>query len=135
VSMSSDERAWRFTPAENLTRLMLGPPEGWRLHTSKRVLVTGAFFERVTYREHLLLGLSLEPHDGRTWWHLSMSGRDRVPTWADLVAAKEAFLGTDSDAIQVIPRRARYVNVHPNCLHLFAPATGETGLPDFSWTV
>lgn len=57
--------------------------------------------------------------DGAWWIHLSISRAKRLPSWEDLVDAKESLLGTDCEAIQVIPKRSEYVNLHPFCLHLW----------------
>ena len=36
--------------------------------------------------------------------------------------AQTARKTTAAPAVQVLPREADYVNIHPNCLHLWAPA-------------
>jgi hypothetical protein len=70
--------------------------------------------------------------DGRFWLHLSISHRARLPRWSELVEAKELFLG-NREAYQVVPPRERYVNIHPNCLHLFALLdVAAAALPDFT---
>lgn len=70
--------------------------------------------------------------DGRVWLHLSVSHQARVPKWGELREAKEIFLG-DREAYQVLPPRARYVNIHPHVLHLFALRDPKaTALPDFT---
>ena len=67
--------------------------------------------------------------DGREWVHVSISRRDRCPTWSDLTRAKDVVLG-NCEAYCVLPPKERYVNTHPNCLHLFACLDGPQ-LPDF----
>lgn len=70
--------------------------------------------------------------DGRAWLHLSVSHATRIPTWGELRIAKEQFLG-DREAYQVLPPRARYVNIHNNVLHLFALLDeSASALPDFT---
>lgn len=69
--------------------------------------------------------------DGRRWVHLSMSTLTRPPTWKELVAAKEVFLGKETRAIQVCPPRSEYVNHHPFVLHLFSCLDGDGLPPDF----
>lgn len=70
--------------------------------------------------------------DGRAWLHLSVSHRDRVPKWRELVEVKELFLG-DRESYQVLPPKKRYVNIHPNVLHLFALLDeSASALPDFT---
>jgi hypothetical protein len=78
--------------------------------------------------------------DGEIWQHMSMAHRDRVPTWMELVEAKEWLMGTDTYAYQVAPPRRLYVNQNPNVLHLFRMVTGGGAaldnagkvLPEFS---
>lgn len=52
-------------------------------------------------------------------------------TWNDLGGAKETFLG-DVLAIQLLPPKDSYVNLHPYCLHLFRRLDAET-VPDKVW--
>ena len=60
--------------------------------------------------------------DGSRRMHLSLSHPKRLPTWDELVRAKELFMGTDVEAWQCLPRRDMYVNMHPNCLYIWAKA-------------
>jgi hypothetical protein len=69
--------------------------------------------------------------DGKRWVHLSVSHAVRVPRWRELVEVKEWLLGTETYCYQVIPPRSRYVNIHPNVLHLWCCLDGEP-LPDFT---
>jgi len=78
-----------------------------------------------------ILSCSIE-NDGRTWLHLSVSHRIRVPKWKELVDAKVVFLG-DREAYQVIPPKARYVNIDSRVLHLWALRDKDASvLPDFT---
>lgn len=71
--------------------------------------------------------------DGRRWRHLSVTAMRRTPHWHELKAVKEKWLGDDY-AYTVFPPSDRYVNIHPNCLHLFQCLDEEEGkaLPEFS---
>lgn len=69
--------------------------------------------------------------DGKRWLHLSMSLATRLPTWSELVQAKEAFMGKESRAVQVLPPRSEWVNIHEYTLHLFVCLDGDP-LPDFT---
>jgi len=69
--------------------------------------------------------------DGSAWLHLSVAHPRRAPGWGDMRRAKELFLG-DRWAVSVLPREVEYVNIHPFCLHLFAPLDGARRLPDFT---
>lgn len=62
-------------------------------------------------------------HDGK-WKHVSISHRDRLPTWDELLMVKDAFFG-DTFVIQILPPKKNYVNVHPNCLHLWQYQDGK----------
>ena len=73
--------------------------------------------------------VEVECVDGKLWAHLSVSTLKRTPNWDELRWCKEYFLG-DRRAIQILPPRAEYVNLHPHVLHLYAPLEHEP-LPDF----
>ncbi len=69
--------------------------------------------------------------DDRRWLHVSCSRRARIPSYEDLAAVKELFVGRDRLALQVFPPAAEHVNYHPHTLHLWSPLTGERPTPDF----
>jgi hypothetical protein len=71
--------------------------------------------------------------DGKPWMHLSVSRRDRrVPTWDDLVAVRDLFLGRERLAVQVLPPRSQHYDagLGTEVLHLWAPLE-HYPLPDF----
>lgn len=59
--------------------------------------------------------------DGEHWLHVSISRENRLPSWDDLKLAKDIFIGRQNEAVQVLPADRDYVNLHPNCLHLWSP--------------
>lgn len=69
--------------------------------------------------------------EGRHWIHVSVSRRSRLPSWMDLKAVKNMFIGPDRRAIQILPAQKEYVNFCKYCLHLWA-CVEEDGLPDFT---
>lgn len=77
----------------------------------------------------VLVSQSVEA-DGRMWLHVSMSRPSRLPTWQDVRRVKDAFIGKDKKAIQVLPSDREYVNIHPHVLYLFHCLDGDP-LPDF----
>lgn len=106
-------------------------PPGWRCYESA---IDGATWRVEDVKgEMAVIATSATERDGREWVHVSISRRDRCPSWADLVRVKECVLG-NREAYCVIPPRERYVNVHPNCLHCFACLDGPV-LPDFRVSV
>ena len=72
----------------------------------------------------------IETHDGKEWLHTSMSRPDRIPSYQDITAVKDQFIGSARKAIIVLPSREEHVNIHPFCLHLYS-CLQEDGLPDF----
>lgn len=104
-------------------------PGGWR-QVDSPIPYQLAFLHKSKYLK-VMVGYEDYP-DGKRWLHFSMSSKGRCPTWEELVEAKEAFLGTETKAIQVIPPRSEYVNIHPHVLHLWVEVNGRDGLPDFT---
>jgi hypothetical protein len=51
--------------------------------------------------------------------HVSVSYPKRDPRWVELQTVRAAFFDDDVDVMVMLPRRGRYVNVHPHCFHLW----------------
>ena len=68
--------------------------------------------------------------EGKRWLHVSCSHKNKMPSWKELKEVKEKFIG-DRKAIQIFPIKSEYVNIMPNCLHLWA-CLDDDGLPDFT---
>ena len=68
--------------------------------------------------------------DGKEWLHVSFSRNRKLPSYADLQLVKREFIGNDKKAVMVFPEQENYVNIHPNCLHLWY--TADNPLPEFS---
>lgn len=62
--------------------------------------------------------------DGMGWEHVSVSRKDRCPTWEEMCQVKDLFWGPEDCVVQFHPPKAEYVNLHPFCLHLWRK-TGE----------
>lgn len=43
----------------------------------------------------------------------------KVPTWKDMCYVKELFWEDDEEVYQIHPKKAEYVNIQENCLHLW----------------
>lgn len=63
------------------------------------------------------------------WEHVSVSRRDRCPTWDEMCLVKSIFWDEDDCVIQYHPPRSEYVNNHPNCLHLWRPIGVSLAMP------
>jgi hypothetical protein len=76
--------------------------------------------------------VSAADYQGYDWIHGSVSRKDRLPDYDDLVKLKEFAFGPDRYAYQVFPPDDKHVNIHPNCLHLWGRLDGSAALPEFS---
>lgn len=106
------------------------PPCGWRF-----IGRWGDGYSLDNYSGlRMLIDCSMKS-DGKWWVHVSVSRKDRAPSHADMCSVKDAFLGVRY-AYSVWPPPEKYVNIHPNCLHLWACCEGTgRALPEFSETV
>jgi hypothetical protein len=72
--------------------------------------------------------------DGAGWEHVSVHARrgtqTRTPNWREMCHVKDLFWDDDDAVMQLHPRRADYVNMHPNVLHLWRPTWTAVPLPD-----
>lgn len=57
--------------------------------------------------------------DGEGWEHVSVSRKDRCPTWEEMCQVKAMFWDAEDVVVQFHPRESEYVNNHPFCLHLW----------------
>lgn len=51
--------------------------------------------------------------------HVSCSRADRLPSWDEVHAVRDALFPADADVMLVLPRREDYVNLHQFTLHLW----------------
>ncbi len=115
-------------------------PEGWEYDALPKVLPAGwcevgrRAADGASYLSQTGLAVIVSAaveQDGRRWLHVSLSRRSRLPSWDDLKNVKDVFVGRDRTALQVLPPQARYVNIHPHCLHLWCCLDGDV-TPDFT---
>jgi len=62
-----------------------------------------------------------EPQSDGLWQHASVSCSDRYPTWEEIKDVRDTFFDPEADVFQVLPPKREYVNLHPNCFHLWSP--------------
>jgi hypothetical protein len=106
-------------------------PKGWKL--VQPGADGGAWVGRIAGQPLVVIWSLAYEADGALWLHVSASHRSRVPTWAEMCAVKELFIGPDRWAVQLHPPATEHINIHPLCLHLFAPFSPEAWpLPDFA---
>lgn len=63
--------------------------------------------------------------DGSVWIHVSVSRRNRNPSWEEIMKVKNEFIGEDKEAYQVLSAKKDHVNLHPFCFHLWSRVDGE----------
>lgn len=54
-------------------------------------------------------------------WHLTISRKDRLPTYDEMKTARYQFLPDVPYMVQIFPPKKDFVNVHQFCLHLWEP--------------
>lgn len=78
-----------------------------------------------------IVGLEPAGKDGEMIWHISVSHvnkslkHDRYPSWDELKHAKYQLVPDDVPMVLIFPSKAaKYVDVSPNCLHLWQAEEG-----------
>lgn len=59
--------------------------------------------------------------------HASISHPSRYPTWDEIRAVRDWYFPEEMEVVMVLARRSEYVNLHPNCFHLWQSRCGEEG--------
>jgi hypothetical protein len=67
-------------------------------------------------------------NDG-TWEHVSVSRRDRCPTWAEMEHIKRRFFHDDETAFELHVPPSEHINMHSHCLHMWRPCDGSIPMP------
>jgi hypothetical protein len=71
-----------------------------------------------------------DPSDLGGWEHVSVSiAGKHPPNWQEMCWVKEQFWTDDETVLQFHPRKAEYINIHPNCLHLWRQVGVDHALP------
>ena len=63
------------------------------------------------------------------WEHVSVSLHRRSPTWDEMCYVKNLFWREDETVLQFHPKKSKYVNQMPFCLHLWKKIGVEPELP------
>lgn len=85
----------------------------------------GAFVVTLKHAQKVVVIAS----DQLGWEHVSVSRKDRCPTWEEMCQVKALFWDAEDVVIQYHPRESDYVNNHPHCLHLWRPVGVELPVP------
>lgn len=65
--------------------------------------------------------LCIMASSGGGWDHLSVSTKERCPTWEELEHVRKLFAKPDETWMQLHVPEREHVNCHPYCLHLWRP--------------
>lgn len=82
---------------------------------------------------HLTLGLQVVASWGEGWEHVSVSRRDRCPSWEEMEHVARLFWPNET-AMQLHVPASDHINVHPFCLHWWRPIGVEIPMPP-GWMV
>ena len=66
---------------------------------------------------------------GGGWEHVSVCPENRCPDWDEMCKIKDMFWDDDEVVMQLHPAKSNYVNLMPNCLHLWRPIGQEIPVP------
>ena len=66
-------------------------------------------------------GLRIILSNGAGWDHVSVSLKDRCPTWDEMEWVKRTFFEDGDTVMQLHVPIAEHINTHPYCLHLWRP--------------
>lgn len=78
---------------------------------------------------YLLFGMIIVASWGGNWDHVSVSRRDRCPTWDEMEMVKRRFFKEDEVAYQLHMPPSKHINIHPYCLHMWRPHDQTIPLP------
>lgn len=67
--------------------------------------------------------------DCENWDHVSVSTLGRCPTWNEMSHVKNLFWDAEETVIQYHPPASKYINNHPNVLHMWKPQGIDIPLP------
>ena len=71
---------------------------------------------------------------GDGWDHVSVSRRNKCPSWREMEYVKRLFFRQDETAMQLHVPPADHISHHPFCLHLWKPQAADIPRPP-AWMV
>ena len=98
---------------------------GWREMEPVKIKVAEVEFAKAFVKGPCRVLISQEDHLGKLRWHLSISCRDRYPGWEEIKDARYSLLPSGLTFAQILPPLDQYINIHPNCFHLWEVDHGE----------
>lgn len=74
-------------------------------------------------------GMCVVFSNGEGWEHVSVSFKDRCPSWEEMEQVKRRFWSDDDTVMQLHVPPKDHRNCHPHCLHLWRPTDCEIPRP------
>jgi len=68
------------------------------------------------------------------WEHVSVSLKDRTPTWEEMCFIKDLFWSESETVVQYHVQSDKHINTHPFCLHMWKCIDKEFPMPE-AWMV
>ena len=90
----------------------------------KKIKIPGLPDVKVYFEKSRELSVLLSVEDGLL--HLSISHRERYPTWDEIKEARYQLCPDNVVMGMFLPPKEYYVNLDPNCFHLYEVRKGET---------
>ena len=84
--------------------------------------------ESISDKQSVILFIAIQS-DGEGWEHVSVSTKNRCPTWKEMCAIKDLFWDEEDVVVQYHPKRSDYINIHKYCLHLWRPIDMNITVP------
>lgn len=67
--------------------------------------------------------------NGTGWEHVSVSLGYRCPTWDEMAFVKNLFWRDDETVVEFHPKKSKYINRMPFCLHMWKMVGADYKLP------
>jgi hypothetical protein len=88
----------------------------------------GAFFLKGPNGQKLKI-IASEGEPELPWEHVSISLKNRCPTWDEMEYVKRLFWDENEWAMQLHAPPSKHISVHPYCLHIWRPLHCEIPIP------
>jgi hypothetical protein len=79
----------------------------------------------------LFIIISIEIKNNKRWVHVSLSRKNKIPDYEEIIRIKRHFIGEDKKAIMIFPEKENHVNICKTCLHLYC-CLDKWDIPEFS---
>lgn len=63
------------------------------------------------------------------WEHLTVSHKNKIPSWECMNEMKEMFFNDDEECFQFHPKKENYINNNEYCLHIWRRTDGQMMTP------